>query len=328
MKLKLLDYMVCPKCGDRIELRGAVYEQGEVKSGVLICITCSTNFPIEDFIPRFVPKENYAANFGLQWNHFERTQLDKYNGTTLSRDRFYRETGWSATDLKGCLVLEAGCGAGRFTEVCLEAGAEVVTFDLSDSVEACLENHGLRENLHVVQADIYQLPFRKRLFQRIFCLGVLQHTPRPKESFLNLVTYLQNDGHIAIDVYRKGIWDWLLPKHYLRLVTTRISHRMLFDIISYAAAILIPLSDLLGKIPSIGFYLRRIIPVSNIRGYAPMSEELIKEWAILDTFDMLGAKYDQPQSPTEIRRWFEQARLSDIDVSPRRTLVIGRARYT
>src|SRR6187397_1731582 len=43
---------------------------------------------------------------------------------------------------RGRVVLEAGCGAGRFTELLLAGGARVVAFDLSRAVEANRENCG------------------------------------------------------------------------------------------------------------------------------------------------------------------------------------------
>ncbi|MBN2021091.1 MAG: class I SAM-dependent methyltransferase [Sedimentisphaerales bacterium] len=325
MKLTLLNYIACQKCGSAFELREAAYEHGEVKQGFLACAKCNLEFPITNFIPRFAEADNYAAAFGLQWNRFSRTQIDKYNGTTLSSDRFYRESGWSPTDLRGSMVLEAGCGAGRFTQACLDAGAEVVAFDLSNSVDACLQNHGLVQNLHIIQADIYNLPFKKKLFDRAFCFGVLQHTPDPEGAFASLVPYLRPDGFVAVDVYRKVFWNWLLPKYYFRFVSRLVSYPKLFDIVSNKMVpLLLPFSDFIGRIPRIGLYLRRILPVANIRGYAPLSEEVIRDWAVLDTFDMLAARYDQPQTATQIRRWFADAGLVDTVVWNRRTIVIGQ----
>ena len=40
-----------------------------------------------------------------------------------SRDRWEKLTGWRG-DLSGQKILEAGCGAGRFTEIALDTGAE------------------------------------------------------------------------------------------------------------------------------------------------------------------------------------------------------------
>ena len=38
-------------------------------------------------LPRFVPRENYASYFGLEWNIHGRTQYDETSGSSLSRER-------------------------------------------------------------------------------------------------------------------------------------------------------------------------------------------------------------------------------------------------
>ena len=95
---------------------------GEIAEGSLACSSCHTTIPILQNIPRFVPSESYASSFGFQWNRFDRLQVDKFMNNDLSRDRFYKTTGWSDR-LEGQRILEAGCGAGRFTDLALKAGA-------------------------------------------------------------------------------------------------------------------------------------------------------------------------------------------------------------
>ena len=125
-------------------------------------------------IPRFVAGDQYAESFGFQWNAHRQTQLDSRTGLSISRDRLFAVSGWS-TDLTGQRVLEAGSGAGRFTEVLLTTGAEVFSTDLSSAIEANLANNGPHPRLHLFQADILNLPVRQDLFDRVICLGVLQH---------------------------------------------------------------------------------------------------------------------------------------------------------
>ncbi|PJF37881.1 MAG: class I SAM-dependent methyltransferase, partial [Phototrophicales bacterium] len=117
--------------------------------------------------------DNYASSFGIQWNHYRLTQLDSHTGTTLSRDRLVRCLGGSLDVVKGKRVLEAGCGAGRFTELLLEAGAELVSIDLSSAVEANYENFKDKPNYFVAQASILDLPFAQEQFDIVICLGVI-----------------------------------------------------------------------------------------------------------------------------------------------------------
>lgn len=50
-------------------------------------------YPVVRGVPRFVPLDNYAAAFGIQWNAFRKTQLDSHTGTAISHDRLCRIAG-------------------------------------------------------------------------------------------------------------------------------------------------------------------------------------------------------------------------------------------
>ncbi|MFN9152611.1 MAG: class I SAM-dependent methyltransferase, partial [bacterium] len=164
---------VCPATGDPL----AFEQDGVPGQPALLVSPSGRRYPVKDGVARFVPDDVYASNFGMQWNTFSRTQLDRYNGTTISRDRFRLVTGWSLEDLAGKRVLDAGCGAGRFAQIALDAGAEVVAVDLSSAVDACQANLGPHPRLTVVQASIYDLPFSPGSFDFVYSIGVLQHTP-------------------------------------------------------------------------------------------------------------------------------------------------------
>ncbi|HEX9707019.1 MAG TPA: methyltransferase domain-containing protein, partial [Steroidobacteraceae bacterium] len=122
-------------------------------------------FPVRENIPRFVPSgQNYADAFGEQWHQYRRTQLDSYTRTTYSRDRLRRcfgEALWQRLQQPVQLqILEAGCGAGRFTEVLLATPAAAVTStDLSSAVEPNRVNCPQSPRHRIVQSDINQFPF-------------------------------------------------------------------------------------------------------------------------------------------------------------------------
>jgi SAM-dependent methyltransferase len=315
MRREHIAELVCPGGPHGLQLKtGAVEEQGEIKSGELICLTDRVTVPIRGFVPRFVPDSGYSENFGEQWNHFRRTQLDKFNGTTLSKDRFYSGTGWSPAELKGARVLEVGCGAGRFTQVMLDAGAQVYSVDLSSAVDACVANNGPRENLCVAQADLCQIPFRPRSFDKVFCYGVLQHTPDPRAAFMSLIPFLKPGGDLAVDVYLKG---WALEpyknKYLYRPLTTRIPRTLLFRFLQWYIPKWLPFDTFLKRLPKIGRVLGMAIPCWNYH-YLPLSRDQRVEWGILDTFDALAPTYDYPQTIEAVNKWFYDAGLSDVRV--------------
>lgn len=288
--------------------------KGEIESGSLVCDVCKKHYPILNYIPRFVPAENYANNFGLQWHKFRQTQLDSYSGQSISSTRFFDQTGWNQKELEGKTVLDVGCGAGRFAEIALSCGANLVALDYSSAIDACWLNLAPHPRLNLLQADIYALPFRSASFDFVYCLGVLQHTPDVKAAFMALTPMLVEGGEIAVDLYLLN-WSRLFhPKNFLRPFTTRISAEKLFPLVEQTVPILLPISRLVGGIPGFGRYLKRLIPVANYHGVYPLSDAQLLEWAILDTYDWLGPQYDQPQTAATLRQWMKEAELSEIEV--------------
>ena len=289
-------------------------EKDDISCGLLSCSACRADFPIENHIPRFVPAANYSGNFGFQWNRFRQTQLDSHTGLPISRARFLAESGWNPQELKGSLVLDAGCGSGRFAEVALDCGATVVAVDYSSAVEACYENLRSRPNFHIVQGDLRCLPFARESFDYLYSLGVLQHTPDPHISFAGLPQYVKPGGSLAVDIYRLSWKCLFMPKYWLRPITRRLSPRSLFRLTEALVPILLPISRLVARVPVIGDRLRYLIPVSNYEGRLPLNERQLRDWALLDTFDMLSPAFDRPRTAATLREWFEDAGLQNVEV--------------
>jgi SAM-dependent methyltransferase len=308
-----------------LDLAASPDDHKDVPDADLRCPACGAIYPILRSIPRFVPKANYTDNFGLQWNRFRQTQLDSHLGLTISRDRFVMQTGWSVESLKGASVLDAGCGAGRFAEVALSLGAEVYAIDYSSAVDACWENLGAHPRLHVLQADIYRLPFAPASFDFVYSFGVLQHTPDVHSAFLAVARQARPGGSVAVDVYPRSWKNYVWPKYWLRPLTSRVPPRRLFGLVEKAVPVLWPVSRALGRAPRLGRQLRHLLPIANYEGMYPLSEAQLREWAVLDTFDMLAPAFDSPQSVATLRSWFEEAGLEGVEVF-RKGQVVGRGR--
>jgi SAM-dependent methyltransferase len=319
MRRELLDLLRCPAC------RAALRLEGDPDSGTLFCTGCRASYPIVRSIPRFVPQENYAGTFGFQWNRFPKTQLDSHSGHPITAERFFGQSGWPPEEMKGKRVLDVGCGAGRFAEVALGTGAHVVAIDYSAAVDAAHANLAGRGNIDFVQADAFRLPFAEGSFDYVYCFGVLQHTPDPEAAFLSIVKALKPDGRIAIDLYPKLWKNVLWPKYWLRPLTRRMSRERLFRLVERCVPWLLPVSRALGRIPLAGRQLRYVVPVMNYEGVYPLSDTQLREWAVLDTFDMLSPAHDHPQTAATLRKWLEEAQLVDGEVF-RRGFLVARGR--
>lgn len=300
-----------PESGEKYELEILEKSHGRIKTGKLISPD-GEEVLIANYIPRFVINEGDADTFGLQWHSFRTTQLDSHTGTTLTRDRFWSGTQWNRLEMEGQRILEAGCGAGRFTEIMLSAGAMVYSFDYSNAVEICYKNNA-HDNLCLFQGDICNIPFERESFDRVFCYGVLQHLPEPKRGFMSLVRYLKTRGKISVDVYLKdGKINAWKSKYIWRPVTTKIRPRTLLKIGRWYIPKWLPIDTFLQGKPLLRG-IRLLIPCWNYIGW-PLTDEQRLEWAVLDTFDALSARYDKPQTIEEVRTWLEEAKLEDIEI--------------
>jgi SAM-dependent methyltransferase len=325
MRIELLEILRCPQTRQHLVLDRPEYAGERIRSGWLVSADGNNRYPIREFVPRFVPESNYADSFGMQWNRFRQTQLDSHSGHPISGDRFWKTTAWHPRDLSGAWILDAGCGAGRFAEIALGAGAQVVALDYSSAVDACYANLGSCPGLHVVQGDLYALPFQGGFFGFVYSLGVLQHTPDVARAFAALPPMLAPGGQLCVDFYQKSWRSLLLPKYWLRPVTSRMSRDRLFVICEALVPGLLRLSHLVSRVPLLGGGLRRLVPVANYRGVLPLSEQQHLEWAVLDTFDWLSPQFDQPQAAATVRRWLEDAGLQQIEVL-RTDHLTGRAK--
>lgn len=328
-----LQFLVCPDCQCELSFGDSVTTDAtadRIESGELHCGNCGAKFPIVRGVPRFVELSNYADGFDFQWNKHALTQHDSHSKSTVSEDRFFNETKWER-ELAGELMLEVGCGSGRFTAQAISTNATVIATDLSGAVDANYRIHEDAENLLIVQSDVYRMPFRKNSFDKVFCLGVLQHTPDVEKTFRTLPEYLKPGGKLATDIYDKrsgllGVVEIFYRTYFwLRPITRRISPQRLYPMVAGYIKFMWPVAKLINKIPVVGPKINRMLLIVDYRGRYDLSEEMLQEWSILDTFDMLSPAYDQRQTIQTFRRWFETSPLSEIEVHYGYNGIEGRA---
>ena len=97
-----LDLLRCPRCRGRLERTA--------EPPGFRCPSCARDYPEAGGIPRFAG-ESYVASFGRQWNRYEVARDDEDEAV------FAVKTGIRPADLEGLLVLDAGCGGGRYARV-------------------------------------------------------------------------------------------------------------------------------------------------------------------------------------------------------------------
>lgn len=293
--------LINPKSGSVLEERNGVLFDSEGKQ-----------FPLINGAYRFVDPGNYTDNFGYQWNKFQKTQIDRAFGNFAhSSERFFAQTAWLPNDLKDKDILEVGSGAGRFTQVLLaHTEANLYSIDYSKAVEANYRNNGPNGRLNLFQASIYEMPFAPENFDKVFCFGVLQHTPDVRLSIRSLCNMVKPGGELIIDFYPvKGWYTKVHAKYIFRPITKRLKFTTLLSLIEKNAERLINTYHFLQGI-KLGF-LTRFLPICDIKNTFPSSlnSQELKEWVILDTFDMLSPAHDHPQRIKTVKKWLEKEGL-------------------
>jgi SAM-dependent methyltransferase len=307
MKSALLSLLSC-KCGGKFvpepPLSAGAAEIGE---GFLSC-ACGARIPVCSGIPRFVPADFEVESFSFQWLKHRRTQLDRKDSKE-SEETFFPKTLFRPGELQGKTVLDAGCGMGRFLDVVSKHGAVSVGVDLSFAVEAAHENLGDRRNVHILQADLRELPFADASFDFIYSIGVLHHTPDCRASFLSLVRLLKPGGKISIWLYHREAYRFSMSERYRRL-TTRLPPRFLYALCHVAVPYYY-----LTRIPKLGDRFYNLLPVSKHPNW---------RCRILDTFDWYSPKYQSKHTFPEVYGWFRDAGLIDIEIAEPAVTVRGR----
>lgn len=340
MKYRLLDIVACPHCQGRLTCTPFLETGVEVLEGILTC-DCGRWYPIIGGIPRLLPdllmadflsnnndflekyrdkipqiieitnskdasinlKRRTSDSFGFEWDTFSDI-VKEYEANFFSyispiEESFFRDK----------LVLDAGCGAGRHTYYAAKFGAEVVAVDLSKAVESAYKNTRQFSKVHVMQTDIYSLPFSQE-FDYIFCIGVLDHLPDPQKGFEKLVGLLKPRSLISIWVCgRKHNFLAIHIYEPIRKITRHIPHKVLYYLCYLPAAIMEVFNIIYKLLNSFSLtrHFARLIPFKYYSHF-PFRTKLN------DSFDVFATPSSKYYTEKEIRAWFEAVGLKDIKV--------------
>ncbi len=315
----LLDLLICPDCpGDiGLELSNGESQGGEVVAGTLTCPACRHAWPIHDGVPRFVQgAEDYSGNFAYEWQRWGLVQIDRFANHRLSTTRFLADSRWSPEWLKGRLILDAGCGAGRFTDVAATLGARVVAVDLSGAVTAARANtrdHG--DRVDVLQASLFRLPLRAGAFDGVFCMGVIQHTPDPERVIARLPVHLKTGGRLAYNFYETDWRTRLQPiKYALRTLTRHLSDGANERLSLALVLAFFPVSWLLSHVRFVRI-VNVMLPICATHNRELTVRQQF-QWTLLDTFDWYSPRYEIRQSHTRIASLLRALGLAEVESRP------------
>jgi SAM-dependent methyltransferase len=312
MHPSFLEYLVDPVTKEPLVIQKISQTRSDsIIEGILVSST--SEYEIRDGIPRFVrhkAENNYAASFAFEWLRWGRVQFESDNiGKPMqghTQGMFERIVGHNEANYAGQVVLDVGCGSGRFTDVVRRKGGRVIAVDYSAAAEVAYRNFEFDDQVLVCQADALALPIKPRSVDGPFSIGVLHHTPDPQKGFDELVNATRNGGWVAIAVYGKGgfydsprvtLWRSLFGA--LRPLFGYVPPLLYAYIGAY---VIYPLTH----IPVLGSALRLVYPNVNIPD---------RRWRVLDNFDAITPSYQSAHTSFQVFNWFKEAGLVDIEPS-------------
>ncbi len=325
MRLQLLSVLACPCCGAGLKFAALEMHPrlaDDVESGELACTACPRSYPIRAGIPRLRPPENVPADaaktresFGWEWL--------RYPGSRpVDEPTFLEETMLERSDFDGKLVLDAGCGMGRYSAVARSFGAEVVAADMSDSLIRVAERAKDDPKLHPVECDLLRPPFKKKVFDLAYSQGVLHHTSDTRAAFEAVAALVKPGGKLSVWLYGKAgrfadfatnplrpgrewisdhrrlAWWLVLIRHFFSDVTRMFTTRLP---VPMAYALCYPLTAL-GAVPGVKYLTFSVDPDFQAR--------------LIENFDWVSPPYQWHHTKEELRQWFWDAGFTTISILP------------
>jgi SAM-dependent methyltransferase len=293
------------------------------------CRGCGSEYPIIDGIPRFVPEQFHSRTeqqdtlqektknyFGFEWETFkdwgfipdEAVEADRqsevYGGTVSARrSAFDRKCRLDADDLAaGNVVLDAGCGNGRYTYEAAQRGQDalVIGVDIGyGSVRSAFANNRDNPNVIILQASLFELPFKAHTLDSCFSNGVLMHTGDAHRAFREIARCIKPSGSFVAHVYHRLNPIWEFNDAWIRSITTRLSIEQNMALATMLAA----LARQIDRIPGLLKRVNYVVRLLSTRHHM---------------FDWYSAPVASHHTYPELLGWFEESGFEVRDHIPPR----------
>ncbi len=255
-----------------------------------------------------------ADSFGEEWSKF-----DSFSHETLqSVGDEYFDIITEEMLPADAIVLDLGCGTGRWSLYVAERCAFVESVDPSEAVFAAKALTHQKENIRITQAASSNLPFEEESFDFVFSLGVLHHIPDTFEALKDLVAQVKNNGWCMVYLYyaldNQPSWYKAIFKvsDFFRKIICRLPgalKRIVCDLIAVF---------IYGPFVLFGWILKTLLK-GDLYKSVPLSYYINKSFNVIrnDALDRFGTPLEQRFTKDEIQSMMERAGLKNIIFSDR-----------
>lgn len=102
-------------------------------------------------------------------------------------------------------ILDAGCGLGAYLSACALRDSDVIGIDVSrEHVRQASKSINSNVKRDLIIADICNIPFKKKLFDKVLCIDVLEHINTDFKAVAEMSSVLSDNGRLIIHVPQLG----------------------------------------------------------------------------------------------------------------------------
>ena len=252
------------------------------------------------------------ASFGQEWEKFHSFSSAEIDQIGADYFDVVDETKLHS----GMLVLDLGCGSGRWTRYVASRAGFVEAVDPSAAVAVAVKTTADLDNVRVTQAAVDRLPFADESFDFIVCLGVLHHIPDTQAALKTACGKLKPGGHLLLYLYyaldnRGAVFRLIFVlSGLLRRVVCRLPQavkKMVCDVL--AVVVYLPFITLAKLV--------KTIANEDVAKRVPLNYYIDKSWHVIrnDALDRFGTPLEQRFSRSQIEAMMLAAGLVEIDFS-------------
>lgn len=350
MNEALVELLACPSCHGDVSVEAVVEcSGGRIMEAALACAGCRRSYPVIGGIPRFVTagygdaESRVAELFGAEFSRFSTNDAD-FDDADVRRGILFTRTGLDpatahrledpydierlaeigreadGSALVGRVVLDAGCGGGRFTGILAEGASRAVGLDVGPQVQRVFDAFRDDPRIDVVQGSLLEPPFKPSSFDVVTSVGVLHHTPAPERGVRRLGRLLRPGGRLSVWVYPPEYWGGWLRAPFSGGVHLVLSRLPLDAALRVCRYVLLPIGLMqralarrrLTKLAAAPLFL---LPVPRHPRTAVMLATIV---------DYFCPPIISTHEPAEVVGWLTAAGFRDVEALPVRSAASGR----
>lgn len=254
-------------------------------------------------------------SFGKEWDKF--SSFDDAEIKKIGDDYFDIVTPHMLNE--NTIVLDVGCGMGRWSYYVADKVKWVEAVDPSDSIYKAASFLKSKKNIRISKTSVQNLPFHDESFDFVFSLGVLHHVPNTQEAIYRCIDKLKKGGYFLLYLYYNLDNRGFFYKLFFHI--TNLGRKLISKLPSRIKLIVCDIIAVLVYLPLVFLSktFKILFPKRKWYKKIPLSYYTDKNFSIIrnDSLDRFGTPLEQRFSQKQIKEMLEKAEMGDITFSQR-----------